>query len=271
MSGFLKWKAPKEERMMLLALVLIEMPFAFAFFYLIRMPLVDGLVQLVLDKNSGIYRFVTIFYAPITEEPAKFLPALLPFFYKRLEGQTALRAALALGLGFGIGEIWLVANFITAAPGYADTPWYMFTGFMNERFMVCIIHGVFTAAALRKLKSGFIWGVLTAMLLHYTGNFPIYLARIDFGSLGIGTWQTIIAVYTQAFFVFSLLLLSYYFYGSANLGKLLFGNSICPECHAVYPAPLVGVNMVGRRYEKCRNCKKWHWVTHRKDEQLMNP
>ena len=259
-GGFLKWKSPKEEIPLLLSLMAIELPMAFAAFYLVRIPLLDGLVQLLIGKDTGTYRFITIFYAPLTEEPAKLLPLLIPFFYRKITEQNALRAALALGLGFGIGEIWLVASFIASAPVYVNIPWYQFSGFANERFMVCLMHGVFTATAVRKLHKGFVWGVLGAMALHYFGNLPIYLAGINLANFGKETWQIILTIYIPVYFIGSLLLLSYYSYGKANLGQLLHGLSLCPDCKTEYPAPIIAMNWLNKRYERCPNCKKWHWI-----------
>jgi hypothetical protein len=265
-GGLIRWKTPQEERPLLLTLMLLELPMAFAAYYLVRIPLLDGLVQLILNKDSGIYRFVTVLYAPLTEEPAKLLPMLIPFFRRKVTDSNCLRAALALGLGFGIGEIWLVANFIASVPAYANIPWYQYTGFLNERFMVCVIHGVFTATALRKLHNGFIWGLLGAMFLHLMGNFPIYLSRINFGNLGHETWQIILTIYVPLYFILMLLLLSYYNYGKANLGMLLFGKSHCPECGYEYAPPILALNWITKRYERCPNCKKWHWVNEWKKE-----
>lgn len=260
MGGFLKWKSPPKERPLLITLLLLELPMAIAVFYLVRLPLVDGLVRLVVDKNSWAYGFISVFYAPITEEPAKLLPLLIPLLRRKIDDKNTIRAALALGLGFGLGEIWLVAGFVAASSAYTNIPWYQYSGFLNERFMVSIIHGVFTATALRRLHKGFIWGLLGAMCLHYFGNLPIYLAGIGFFGFSKETWQVILAVYTPIYFVLMLLLLSYYSYGKENLGKLLFGNSVCPECGFQYPAPIMALNSINKRYERCPNCKKWHWV-----------
>lgn len=259
-GGFLKWKSPKEERTLLLSLILIELPMAFAFFYLVRLPLLDGFVQLFLTKGSPVYRFITIFYAPLTEEPAKLLPVLIPFFWRKINSTNALRAAFALGLGFGLGEIWLIASFVASAPAYANLSWYEFTGFINERFMVCAIHGVFTATALRKLHKGFIWGILGAMGLHYLGNLPIYLSGIDFLNLGKDTWSIILTIYVPLYFILMMLLFSYYATGKASAIKYFFGNSVCPECGHEYTASIIGLNFFNKRYEKCPNCHKWHWV-----------
>ena len=262
-GGFLKWKTPKEELPLLISLMLIELPMAITAFYLVRMPLLDGLVQLLINKDTGLYRFITIFYAPLTEEPAKLLPLIIPFFYRRVNETNCIRAAMALGLGFGLGEIWLVATFIASTPAYANIPWYQFTGFANERFMVCLIHGAFTATALRMkyVNKKFVLGIACAMGLHYLGNFPIYLSHLNFGNFGQITWGIILSVYTMVFFILMLLLLAYYSTGKMSVGSFLFGKSVCPGCNTTYSPPLLGLNWFNKRYEKCPNCRKWHWVT----------
>lgn len=267
-GGFIKWKSDKEDLKLLILLFVIELPMALVFFYYVRMGLLDWLVQLIFTKGTTGYTFATLFYAPLTEEPAKFLPALLiPLAYKRITEKNFVMAALALGLGFGIGEIWLVAQFVAKNPVYADTPWYMFTGFINERFMVCLMHGAFTAVALSRLHKKFILGVLGAMALHFFGNFPIYLGGIDFGGIGKPTWQTILGIYVILYFIAMLLLLSKLYYGNFNLGKFIFGNSVCPECEFVYPSRFWALNALNKKYERCPNCKKWHWVTIFKKDQ----
>ncbi len=261
LGGFIKWRSKKEDRDLLLFLFLIELPMAFIAFYLIRMPLVDGFFKLVLGSHENIYGFVKNFYAPLTEEPAKLFPLVFPFFRNRINKDNFVMAAMALGLGFGIGEIWLVGNFIASSGQFADMPWYYFTGFLNERFMVCIIHGAMTSLALRKLGNKFILGILAAMFMHFMGNFPIYLAKINFLGFGTETWQIVLQIWITLFFIASILILVKGFMGNLNITKFFMGNSTCPECGSVYPPPMLAMNWFNKRYEKCPNCKKWHWVT----------
>jgi len=88
------------------------------------------------------------------------------------------RSALAIGLGFGVGEAWTVAGLLSKSPEIAKYPWYLLNGYMSERMMVCVIHAAFTASALAlifKHKRVFL-GLLACMILHFLGNFPIFLA-----------------------------------------------------------------------------------------------
>jgi len=260
-GGFIKGRSKKEDRNILFFLFLLELPMAFIAYYLVRMPLVDGLFKILLGSNENIYGFVKIFYAPITEEPAKLFPLLFPFFRKRINKNNFVMAAMALGLGFGVGEIWLVGSFITQSAQFAEMPWYYFSGFMNERFMVCIIHAGMTTLALRKLGNKFISGILAAMLMHFTGNFPIYLSRINFPGFGNDAWQVILQIWVGLFFITAILILVRSSFGNFSFAQFFIGSSTCPKCGSVYPPPLLALNWFTKRYEKCPNCKKWHWVT----------
>ncbi|MCC7158869.1 MAG: hypothetical protein IT281_04965 [Ignavibacteria bacterium] len=257
---FIKWRADKADYKLLIMLFLIELPMALVAFYFIRMPLLDNAFKYLFGSSAELYGFMRNFYAPLTEEPAKLLPLIFPFFRGKITKQNFVVAALALGLGFGIGEIWLVGNFIAASPKFADLPWYQFTGFMNERFMVCIVHAGMTSFALNRLGNKFILGLLGSMGLHFLGNFPIYLSAVNFLSLGIATWQVIVSVWLIIFFLGMVVLLVYFKFGSIQIGKFFYGTSICPECGFNYPAPAFGINSFKTRYEKCPGCKKWHWV-----------
>ncbi|MEO8511948.1 MAG: hypothetical protein ABI543_00180 [Ignavibacteria bacterium] len=259
-GGFIKWRSKKEDKNLLLFLFLIELPMAFIAFYLLRIPLVDGFFKMVLGSHENIYGFIKNFYAPLTEEPAKLFPLIFPFFRKRINKDNFVMAAMAIGLGFGIGEIWLVGNFIAASGKFADMPWYYFSGFLNERFMVCIIHGAMTSLALRKLGNKFIFGILTAMLMHFAGNFPIYLSVINFGNLGKEAWQIILQIWVLGFFFAAIFILVKGYLGTFKIAQFFYGKSTCPECGSVYPPRLLAMNWFNQRYERCPQCKKWHWI-----------
>lgn len=259
-GGFIKWRSDKTDIKLLVILFLIELPMALAAFYLFRMPLLDNLFKLVFASTLDVYNFMKLFYAPLTEEPAKLLPLLIPSIRKSITKENFVMAAMALGLGFGIGEIWLVGNFIAQAPQYSSMPWYYFSGFINERFMVCIIHGGFTAFALSRLGNKFWLGILGAMGLHFLGNFPIYLAGVNFPAFGKEAWQIILQFYVIGFFFGMIALLAYLKFGTIKIGKFLFQNSVCPGCGKTYDPPFIGLNFFNKRYEPCPHCKKWHWV-----------
>ena len=250
--------APSDRRLLILAFCL-TLPLQPLAFYLVRVPLNAWLVEL-LGKDSGLYLFLTTFYAPLTEEPAKLLPLILPLLYRHIRRENFVNFALALGVGFGIGELWFLAERVARTPELAPLPFYMFGGFFAERLMVCLMHSAFTAVALRKLRNGFLWGVLGAMALHYLGNFPLFLAALDFGRLGKPIWQMILVIWVQLYFVSMVALLARLTYGRFEVGRFILGEALCPECGAMYPRPLLGINMFKWRYERCPHCRKFHWV-----------
>ncbi len=86
-----------------------------------------------------------LLYAPLTEEPAKWLPLLLPFIRSELRKENAAAFALAVGLGFGVGEICFLANQLGRVPEIAALPFWHLGGFISERALVCLLHGCFIA------------------------------------------------------------------------------------------------------------------------------
>ena len=250
-------RAPRKEKPLLLAAAFFNLPLSPLAYHFVRMPL-DRLLDKVLGAYPDVFLFVRTFYAPVTEEPAKIWLLLIPFFVRRVTRENVARVALALGVGFGIGEIWLLAPLIGANAEYAAYPWYYFGGFMGERVMVCLMHGAFTAAALWRLRRGFILGLLTAMALHYVGNFPIYLAAIDPFGLSETAWKSILSIWVLAYFLLMLTVMAFFAYGKLQPGRIFFGLAHCPACGVIYPRPFWGLNLGVQRYEKCPACKKWH-------------
>jgi len=254
---YVLFRAPRKERPLLIAATLLNVPFSPLAFHLVRMPL-DRVIGKFLAAYPDVFLFVKTFYAPLTEEPAKLWLLLLPWFVRKIRRENAGRVAMALGLGFGVGEIWLLAQMIASSPSLASYPWYYFGGFIGERFMVCLMHGAFTAAALWRLRRGFVLGLLTAMALHYLGNFPIYLAAIDALGLGKTVWQYVLSIWIVLYFLLMLTVLAFFAYGKFHPGRIFFGLAKCPDCGTIYPRPFWGINLGNRRHEKCPACKKWH-------------
>jgi hypothetical protein len=260
-GGFIAWRTPRKDLPFLALVLLAMLPMEPISFYLVRMPINSLLVDW-LGKDSSVYRFLTTFYAPLTEEPAKLWILLIPWFAKRIEGKGFVRVAMTIGLGFGIGELWMLAEKITHNEELSAYPWYMYTGFLNERFIVCIMHSGMTALALSRWRKNFILGVLGAMSLHYIGNLPLFLKAIDLGGLGETTWGIIVNLWITVYFLLMITLLVFLATRKIALGQFFFGEAKCPECGAIYPRPFwLGVNMVTKRYERCPHCKKWHWIS----------
>lgn len=177
----------------LLAAFLVALPLQPAAFYLVRLPCNEWLTAWLGHKPS---LWIMIFYAPVTEELAKLLPLLVPAVRRAVRPESAARLALAIGLGFGIGELWFIAWNLREVPAVAALPFSMLGGFLGERFMVCLLHSAFTSLALR-------WrgGLLLAMLAHLGLNLPIALAAVDFPPLGKALWGVILGLWTAVYFL----------------------------------------------------------------------
>jgi RsiW-degrading membrane proteinase PrsW (M82 family) len=193
--------APEDRRVVLVA-ALIMLPMQPLAFYLVRMPIHHAL-EAWLGHGPALTT-ISLFYAPLTEEPAKWLVLLIPYVRRRLTAENAVAIALATGVGFGIGEIWFVADQVIRSPAVAALPFYMFGGLLSERFMVCFLHGAYLTFAFKRLADGrsFLVGGLIGMALHFVLNFPIFLMAIDLGGIGREAWglvlQTYMFIYTIA-------------------------------------------------------------------------
>jgi len=128
---------------------------------------------------------------PITEEAIKLAPLLLPWARQRLHSRTgALWTGMALGVGFGLGEAMFLAYGVAQSAHYAAYPWYAFTGYFGERFIVCFCHGVMTAVAVHGLHCG-TWRALTGYLaavgLHAFLNAGAVLAQLGVISVTVAS------------------------------------------------------------------------------------
>ena len=264
------FKTPRSLRHYAVLALLMTLPLQPLAFYLVRMP-IHRLLGGIIDIKSGGYLFFSTFYAPLTEEPAKLIPLLFPFLRRIITRENFVPFAMMLGLGFGIGEMWMVAEQVTRVPAYAILPFYDFSGYFGERIIVCFMHGAFTAMALRFLHGKFYWGILGAMFLHYLGNFPIYLGAIDLFNLGKTNWQGIVSVWIIVYFLVVMAIMGRISLRKITLGEFFNGKAKCPECGQIYPRPLfLALNLVNRRYERCPFCHKWH-MTDRYKEEVPDP
>jgi hypothetical protein len=176
----------------------IALPLQPLVFYLVRLP-IDGLLRTTFGI-SGWVVLVSLLYAPLTEEPAKWLTAAVPAVRKAIMVDP-VTIALAVGIGFGIGEIWFLARALIMAPNYPDAPFWMFGGFMFERLEVVFLHGAFVALPFVQWARGrsFALAGAAAMLLHFLLNFPIYLAQIDAFGLGHEMWVSVLLLWGMGF------------------------------------------------------------------------
>lgn len=173
--GFVLWRfAPRAQVGPLLLALALQLPMCAAAYYLVRQPIIDVL-QPVFGQ-SPIYRWAQFLYAPLTEEPAKLWPALLPFIARRIDRTTLAWYGLALGTGFAIGEAWFIGDMIARAGRFADLPWWQFGGYITERVLVAPFHAAMVATTLRGWRcwrGGLLAGLAVAVLTHLLGNLPI--------------------------------------------------------------------------------------------------
>jgi hypothetical protein len=182
----------------------IALPLQPLMIYAVRLP-VDGLLRTTFGL-AGWVTIVSLLYAPLTEEPAKWLVAAVPRVRQAIVGDPIM-VALAAGAGFGIGEIWFLAHVLTMSPNYPDLPFWMFGGFMFERLEVCFLHGALLVPPFYALARGhsFVLGGICGMVLHFLLNFPIYLASINLFGLG-EAWKPLLLLWVLLFVVLGAIL-----------------------------------------------------------------
>ena len=184
---------------------LIALPLQPLMIYALRLP-VDGLLRTTFGISATWVTIVALFYAPLTEEPAKWLTAAVPKVRQAIFKDPIL-LALAAGAGFGLGEVWFLAHALIRSPSYPDLPFYMFDGFLFERLAVCFLHGVLLVPPFYALASGrsFLLGGLAGMALHFLLNLPIYLASINLFGLG-ETWKPLLLLWIAVLVVLGAIL-----------------------------------------------------------------
>lgn len=177
----------------------IALPMSPLAYYAVRMP-IDGALKAAFGTATWLL-VVAMLYAPLTEEPAKWLAAAVPMVRRAIHSQP-VTMALAVGLGFGIGEIWFLAHAIVSQPSYPDLPPWMFNPFVIERLEVSFLHGAFVALPFTAFARGgsFLLGGLAGMVLHFFLNFPILLAQLNV--LGLGSaWASVLQLWVLGFVV----------------------------------------------------------------------
>ena len=259
-----KLRLPANERLLWLAAAL-ALPLCPLAFFFVRIPLDHWLVA-QLGAKSLAYKWLITFYAPLTEEPAKLIPLLISAIRRDLDAKNFVRYALAIGVGFGIGEMWFLAERVARMPEFSGLPFYQFGGFFGERLMVCVFHSAFVSVALWRLRRRLALGLAGAVALHWLGNFPLSLMAWNVGGLGRTFGAIVVQCWLVVYFAGALGLLGYFGLTPLQLckvsgrGKLFYGRRHCPECDKEYDAPLLGLNFGPTRYERCPHCQHWHWT-----------
>lgn len=232
----------------------------FGAFYLLRLPL-DQAVKSLVSYDPIRYRWIASLYAPLTEEPAKWLVLLPLFMAGRIKPENKGAWAICLGFGFAIGEIVFLAQQVASDPMSAGLPWFYFNGFIMERLMVSLIHSALFLVAIEAIISRKFWLILLAPLFHWLVNMPIFLSiQFPFNDGGF-LWSQIIWTWLTLFLVASLVYLGSKMINTEKQKAAIFGRAVCPECQTLYVRPWMGMNRIGKRYERCPNCKHNHWTT----------
>lgn len=279
--GTLLWQiSPRDRRRPLVgALVLIGLFMSPAAFFLVRNPLLIWPLEPLLTRPawdmgdwSIVRDAIRLSFAPLTEEPAKLAPWLVllaagwPLAPTR---RMVAPIAMAAGLGFAVGEIWLVAGLVAHGPDpaqkLAGLPWYAYGGFFSERLMTCITHFLFALPTVALSRRGWKWGAIGLVLgmsLHWISNAPIALMRRQALGWTPDTWALLIQLWLVLLTVIGLLALIGAAVGRHAARRIWSARMICPGCGAVYRQPIfLGLNFGMSRYERCGVCRKWHWVT----------
>ena len=254
-----KLRLPANERLLWMASGIV-LPLQPPVFYFVRLPLDHWLVA-HLGSTSATYQWLTTFYAPLTEEPAKLVPLLIPAIRRDINATNFVRYALAIGLGFAIGEMWFIAERVAQMPALGALPFYQFSGYVTERLMVCVFHAAFVSVSLWGLRRHHLGlGLAGAMALHWLGNFPLSLMAWNVGGFGKTFWAVFIQCWLALYFVGAVALLFYFGFRRVWLTHPFYGRRHCPECGGDYDAPLFGLNFGPTRYERCPHCQRWHWT-----------
>ena len=239
----------------LLTAFLLTIPLSPATNYSVK-ALLDELIKLIISNQSGIYQLITMTYAPLISEPIKLLPLLLPFLYLRINRENFVSFGMALGVGFGVGEIWLNAFRSSQIPSESYLPiGYVLLGYISEWLMVCLLHGAFTSLALWKLRRRLGWGLAAAMGLHLLAQLPRNLFNLNIGGINRQILRFYMPFHLILFFVLMVLLLTYLRAGKRGLRQIFSGAKIeCPECKTSYKRSYWMTHLSTRATEECPHC-----------------
>lgn len=261
-GGLLARVTPPEERWRTVFCVAATAPMCWVMFHLVRVPL-DGWLKMALGEGE-LLRWIRTTYAPLTEEPAKLWPLLLPWIRNAVTARSAARYALALGTGFALGEVFTVAGLVAQRqPQIAALPWYQLNPFIVERLMTFVIHSGMTAIVLAfgRRGPGFLPGLLLAMLAHWLVNIPLTFAQRGWFGPHKPVADALVSFWVTACSILSLFWLAVLDIGRVGLGSLLHGCAICPGCDREYERRLVlALTFAETRYEPCPHCGRWYWT-----------
>lgn len=234
------------------------LPLHAASLFLVRLPLHAALKD---QLPPDVLFWVSSLYAPLLEEPAKWLVLFLPFIARRLTPHNAVGVALAVGLGFGLGEIVsLAAITLVNTPEQTHLPFYIYSGFLVERLLVCFLHGAMVAPVALRLAGGRpVWPpMLLGMVLHYLVNLPIALMQIEAFGVGREVWRGL----AMPFLLLMTVGMAFYLVSLRRRagGPALMGEAVCGACAKPFPRRLLALNLGPWKLERCPHCGKWQIV-----------
>jgi len=249
-GGILLWRSERNERRILLWLMLLQLPISPLLYFTLRVPL-DALLERSVAEPY-LRDVVTFIQRSFTEELVKLWPLALPFVWKSLTTKNTIGRGMALGLGFGIGELWLLTKIVLQTdPDTANLPLITLTGFINERVIVCAIHGALTVVALQALLTG----LPAAVALHALGTLPFLLEKVCSFGLNARTWGSIKQAWILTYFAMMMSILWTMGGGDLHLIWLLFGDATCPYCGMIYPRATLTWTLTVVHHDHCPRCK----------------
>ncbi|HEX2115495.1 MAG TPA: hypothetical protein VHM01_13905, partial [Alphaproteobacteria bacterium] len=131
-GGTLAWVAPHHEQPKLALVLIAAVPLTLLAYHGVRVP-----IENLLGAAGGTL-WLRAILPPLIEEPAKLVPVLLPVLARAITRENAWRFGMALGLGFGLGEIALLVQLLDPVQAVAAASWSSLTGFISERYIVCL-------------------------------------------------------------------------------------------------------------------------------------
>jgi len=225
----------KKDYSRLFAAVLLTLPLAPLAYYGLNIPL-DNVILTIFRRDSDWYKFIKIGYGPIIKESIKLVPLMLPFIRRRISSKNFVAFGMALGLGFGISEIWLTAFQTSYIPDNLMLPiGYLLLGFIAERLMFCFLQGAFTALVLSHGKQRWGIGLGKAIGLHLLVVAPLYLSQMNILSISPRVWRTILPLYLVFFFICMIFMLIYLRSGVQGIREIFVRADInCTKCGEPY-------------------------------------
>jgi DNA-directed RNA polymerase subunit RPC12/RpoP len=245
----------KKDYSRLLAAVLLTLPLSAIAYYGLHLPL-DNVIGAVFSRESVLYRFIKMGYGPVINETVKLAPLLLPFIHRRILPKNFVAFGMALGLGFGIGEIWLTAFQTSHIPANFFLPFgYVLFGFLAERLMFCFLHGAFTSLVLFRWKRRWGIGLVKAIGLHLLAVLPLHLSQMNILGISPRAWRSILPLYLVFFFICMILMLIFLRSGIKGIHEIFVRANInCANCGKPYKRSFWITNVSNKEYDYCPNC-----------------